>query len=86
MSQVSNNEHMHNDGHTPHTASDSEASNGMGTLHGALRGESLKHPVLDGSTEYYADDDVDPRYGMDNPELIRHPSTGEETPTPDEEA
>ncbi|QIM18362.1 hypothetical protein G7066_06335 [Leucobacter coleopterorum] len=73
------------DAHAPHGESETEAANGLGTVHHSPRGETLRHPILDGSTEHY-DEDVDPRFGMDNPELIRHTSTGEETPTPNEEA
>ena len=70
----------------PHPATDHEASNGAGTVGSFGEGETLDHPVLDGSTEDYGQEgrEKNPRYGQENPELIRHPETGEETPTPDE--
>ncbi|WP_053352743.1 hypothetical protein [Leucobacter musarum] len=72
----------------PHPANEHEASNGGGTVHDFGSGETLDHPVLDGSTEDYGSEgqEKNPRYGQENPELIRHPETGEETPTPDESA
>ena len=71
----------------PHQASEHEASNGEGTVSTPLEGDTLDRPVLDGSTEDYGQEgqEKNPRYGQENPELIRRPSTGEETPTPDEE-
>ena len=77
----------HPDAHVPHGDSPSEAANGGGTAHSA-HGDTLDHPILDGSTENYADEaaEQNPRLGMEDPGLIRHPETGEKTPTPDEEA
>ncbi|RGE22067.1 hypothetical protein D1J51_05530 [Leucobacter sp. wl10] len=71
-----------------HDASDTEASNGAGTVHSPPHGGTLDHPILDGSTEDYGAEgaEVNPRYGEEDPALVRHPETGEETPTPDEEA
>lgn len=70
----------------PHRSNEREASNGEGTFNSPLEGETLDRPVLDGSTEDYGQEgqEKNPRYGEENPELIRRPSTGEETPTPDE--
>lgn len=70
----------------PHHSNEREASNGEGTLNSPLEGETLDRPVLDGSTEDYGQEgrEKNPRYGQENPELIRRPSTGKETPTPDE--
>lgn len=79
--------HTDSDPNAVHEATETEASNGMGTVTHSLRGETLDHPILDGSTEYYGDEGgvQNPRFGEKNPGLIRHPETGEETPTPDEE-
>ncbi|MBK0419165.1 hypothetical protein JD276_08980 [Leucobacter sp. CSA1] len=71
----------------PHEATRFQASNGAGTVSGPPPGETQDRPILDGSTEDEAERHVEnPRRGMENPELIRHPETGEETPTPDEES
>lgn len=74
--------------HEPHDATETEASNGAGTVSEPPEGERLDHPVLDGSTEDYGHEGAqqNPRYGMEDPGLIRHPETGEKTPVPDEEA
>lgn len=74
-------------GTTPHPSSDSEASNGEGTVE-SPEGETLNHPILDGSTEDYGSEgrEKNPRYGEEDPGLVRHPETGEKTPIPDEEA
>ena len=80
------NDHVsHNE---PHDSNEFEASNGAGTVNTPRDGETLDRPVLDGSTENYGQEgqEKNPRYGQENPEPIRRPSTGEETPTPDEES
>lgn len=46
------------DFHHPHQATKTEAPNGQGTAHPPRSGETLDHPVLDGSTEYYGEDIV----------------------------
>ncbi|WP_165384282.1 hypothetical protein [Leucobacter triazinivorans] len=45
--------------HTIHDASDSEAANGHGTVRRVPWGDRLDHPILDGSTEVYIEDDDD---------------------------
>ena len=71
----------------PHEATRFRASNGAGTVSGPPPGETQDRPILDGASEGESDRDVqNPRRGMENPELVRHPETGEETPTPDEES
>lgn len=45
--------------HTIHDATATEASNGQGTVRRSPRGLTLDHPILDGSTEVYTDDDED---------------------------
>jgi hypothetical protein len=74
------------DSHQTHHATDTEASNGEGTVDTPTEGETLDHPVLDGSTEYYGNEEgeSDPRSGMSDPALIRHPETGEKSPTPED--
>lgn len=76
------------DAHVPHGESAHEAANGEGTISHSRHGETLDHPVLDGSTESYVAEaeEQNPRRGMEDPGLIRHPETGEKTPTPNEEA
>lgn len=76
------------DAHVPHGDSPLEAANGGGTVSHPAHGETLDHPILDGSTEQYLEDaeEQNPRLGMEDPALIRHPETGEKTPTPDEES
>ncbi|WP_449283471.1 hypothetical protein [Leucobacter sp.] len=78
----------HHEKNEPHEATETEASNGEGTVSSPSEGETLDHPVLDGSTEDLGHDgkQQNPRYGMSDPGLIRHPETGEKTPIPDEEA
>lgn len=74
---------------TPHHATDTTAPNGEGTAHPPTTGETLKHPVLDGASEFYgnaAEEELDPRRGMEDPGLIRDTETGEKTPIPDEES
>lgn len=70
-----------------HDATESDASNGEGTVVDSPDGETLDHPVLDGSTVDYDEEgeDRNPRYGMEDPGLVRHPETGEKTPTPNED-
>lgn len=70
----------------PHDSSEREASNGAGTVGTPSEGETLDHPVLDGSTERYDEEgqEKNPRYGEDDPALIRHPETNEETAPTDE--
>jgi len=73
--------------HTPHPSNEHEASNGAGTVHTPASGETLDHPVLDGSTEHYDEGearDKNARFGEEDPGLVRHPETGEKTPVPDE--
>lgn len=69
---------------TPHPATEHEAPNGAGTASDSPEGETLDRPVLDGATEEYGAQGqrVNPRHGMSDPGLIRHPETGEKTPTP----
>ncbi len=69
-----------------HGSSDRQASNGAGTVRTPSKGETLNHPVLDGSTENYGEEgqEKNPRYGEDDPALIRHPETGEEEAPTDE--
>lgn len=70
------------------TEAGTEAGDGQGTATSQPEGETLDHPVLDGSREDLGHDGKrqNPRYGMSDPGLIRHPETGEKTPIPDEEA
>ncbi|WP_053382960.1 hypothetical protein [Leucobacter celer] len=72
----------------PHEATETEAGNGEGTVSALPEGETQDRPVLDGSTDHLGHDgkQQNPRYGMSDPGLIRHPETGEKTPIPDEEA
>lgn len=67
-----------------HADTGTEASNGEGTAESA-EGNTQDRPILDGSTEDYAElgEEVNPRYGQEDPGLIRHPETGEKTPTPE---
>lgn len=71
--------------HTPHEATTTEAAIGFGTVHHSPRGLTLQHPILDGSTEHYPGEHLDPRFGMINPELVRHPRSGKVVRTPFEE-
>ncbi|QAB17005.1 hypothetical protein Leucomu_02915 [Leucobacter muris] len=70
-----------------HEETATEASNGKGTAASPPKGGTQDRPILDGSTvDYGREAKADnPRYGMDDPGLVRHPETGEKTPTPDEE-
>lgn len=43
--------------------------------------ETINEPVLEGATETFQGDE-DPRKGMDDPGLIRHPEEGEPTVNP----
>lgn len=75
--------------HEPHAANEHEASNGAGTVNTPSKGGTLDHPVLDGSTEHYTEDEAveqNARHGEEDPGLVRHPETGEKTPVPDEES
>ncbi|WP_336658933.1 hypothetical protein [Leucobacter sp. USHLN153] len=76
------------DSHThPHPGTEHEASNGGGTVSSySSSGGVLDHSVLDGSTEDYGLEGAEknPRFGQENPELVRDTETGEETPIPDE--
>lgn len=58
-----------------HEASRFDAGNGQGTITKWPEGDTLEHPVLDGSTQgSRAEHDVDnPWRGLDDPALIRHP-------------
>lgn len=70
-----------------HAANEHEASNGAGTVSAPPRGETLDHPVLDGSTEHFSVEeaiDKNARFADEDPGLVRHPETGEKTPVPDE--
>lgn len=55
--------------HTPDTVSED------------LSGETLDEPVLDGAMEH-SEDDIDPRKGEEDPQLIRHPEIGKKTVAP----
>lgn len=68
----------------PHHADDTHASDGAGTVNTPLGGETLDHPILDGATEYYGQEEEgeDPRYGEEDPALIRHPETGKKSKSP----
>ncbi len=70
-----------------HEETATEASNGEGTASSPPKGGTQDRPILDGSTvDYGREGRIDnPRYGMEDPGLVRHPETGEKTPTPDEE-
>ena len=71
-----------------HQATATEAANGEGTASSPPKGGTQNRPILDGSTvDYGREGRIDnPRYGMHDPGLVRHPETGEKTPTPDEES
>lgn len=75
------------DKHEVHEATETEASNGMGTVGSPPKGGTQDRPLLDGATVDYGREGQihNPRYGMEDPELVRHTETGEKTPTPDEE-
>ncbi|SJN09204.1 hypothetical protein FM113_05530 [Leucobacter sp. 7(1)] len=77
------NEHHPN---VPHHATRTEAPNGEGTAHPPRDGATQDRPILDGASEYYGDEaeEVNPRLGQEDPALIRHPETGEHTPTPED--
>lgn len=77
-----------NEEHDVHEATETEAQNGHGTASAPTGGETQNRPILDGSTVDYgrAGSGVNPRYGEEDPGLVRHPETGEKTPTPDEES
>lgn len=45
--------------HTIHGATATEAANGQGTVKRVPWGPTLDHPILDGSTEVYVEDDED---------------------------
>lgn len=68
----------------PRHADDNNASDGEGTVNTPLDGETLDHPVLDGSSEDYGQEGADqnPHHGMDDPALIRKPETGKKTQAP----
>ncbi|WP_336992646.1 hypothetical protein [Leucobacter sp. VD1] len=71
-----------------HQATATEAANGEGTASSPPKGGTQNRPILDGSTvDYGREGRIDnPRYGMHDPGLVRHPETREKTPTPDEES
>lgn len=68
----------------PHGATNTEASNGEGTVHESPKGETLDHPVMDGST--LSDEEerevVNPRRGMEDPALIRDTEHEKKTRNP----
>lgn len=74
------------DVHEVAEATETQAPNGMGTVTKSPTGDTLDRPILDGATVDYGEEGraKNPRYGQENPELIRDTETGEETPTPDE--
>lgn len=63
------------DAHIPHPATDTEAANGEGTASPPPTGDTLNRPIMDGASEFYGDEAeaVNPRLGMTDPELVRHP-------------
>lgn len=72
----------------PHPATEHEAPNGAGTTGAMPHGATQDRPLLDGSSEYYVPEgeEKNPRYGEEDPGLVRHPETGHKTPTPNEES
>ena len=68
----------------PHEATETDAGNGQGTVDKSPTGETLDHPVMDGST--LSDEEerevVNPRRGMEDPALIRDTEEGKKTPNP----
>ena len=76
------------DAHVPHGESAHEAANGQGTISHSPHGDTLFFFNDTATTEIYTEDaeEQNPRLGMEDPALIRHPETGEKTPTPDEES
>lgn len=67
-----------------HEATDTEASNGEGTVSKSPKGETLKHPVLDGAslTDEEEKEVVNPWRGKEDPALIRHPEDGYKSKNP----
>lgn len=79
----------HHEQHEQHEQSRAAEGDGAAESSTSTSGdETVDRPVLDGSTEDLGHDGQrqNPRYGMSDPGLIRHPETGEKTPIPDEEA
>lgn len=68
--------------HNKHDATETEASNGMGTADAPRGGATQDRPILDGSTETY-DPNLNPRFGDRDPELVRDTETDETTITPE---
>lgn len=73
-----------------HPASEHDAGNGQGTVHGWARGMTQDHPILDGSMQSAeAERQVDnPWRGIEDPALTRHPGRvrhGERYPIDQEE-
>lgn len=68
----------------PHDNDATRASDGAGTVNTPLDGETLDHPILDGATEHYGQEEEaqDPRYGEADPVLIRHPDKGKKSKSP----
>lgn len=69
-----------------HTTPDPAArrTSGNGTYTGPdADEETIDEPVLDGANETNSPSD-NPRFGMDDPGLVRNTETGEKTPIPDE--
>lgn len=79
--------HTSQHGDAPHEATRYESSDGRGTISKLPSGDTQDRAVLDGASESTAaEKDVDnPRRGMSDPGLVRHPETGEKTPTPNED-
>ena len=71
----------------PHKADRIDAGTGQGTVSKHPEGETQDRPVLDGSTESAAAEAStdNPRRGMVDPGLIRHPERGKHDPEFDEE-
>ena len=69
----------------PHKATETDAGTGQGTVEELPHGEHQDRPVLDGSTESPEADAStdDPRRGMSDPGLIRHPERGKRNPEND---
>lgn len=68
----------------PHEPTKTDAGNGRGTVSGKTEGETLDHPILDGST--LSDEEErqveNPRRGMSDPGLIRQTDTGKKSANP----
>ncbi|QBE48804.1 hypothetical protein [Leucobacter triazinivorans] len=84
--------HEQHEHHAPNGRSEqtgaTESDEASGVSSSGAGDEKMDRPILDGSTDDLGHDGQrqNPRYGMSDPGLIRHPETGEKTPIPDEEA